>query len=132
MKLLKSKSLLVLQSGITGSLTTIGSSIMAFWSKLPYVSNPYMGLLKSSGSSIIMESDCQFVRDKAEGSSAPVFMNVVETIDVSCFIGDTICDCLGNGLFIGGVGGALCRANGSLKGIDFVVGVPLYDEEDEV
>lgn len=124
MKLLKSKSLGVFQSGMAGSLTTIGSSIIVFWSMFPYVSNPYTDLPKSSGSSIIMPSDCQLVRDSAVGSNAPVFMNPFGIIAASCLIGATIWDCRGNGLCIGGVGGALCRAKGSESGTVLVVGVP--------
>lgn len=90
-----------------------------------------MGLLKSIGSSIIIESFIQAL-DSAEGSRAPVCMKVEETMGGSCFIGAIICDCLGKGLFMGGVGGALLRVNGSVKGNCFVVGVPLYDEGDEV
>lgn len=33
---------------------------------------------------------------------------------------------------MGGVGGALCRTKGSVKGIVLVVGVPPYDEADDV
>lgn len=58
-------------------------------------------------------------------------MKVGVTMGVSCLI-VVIWDCLGNGLFIGGVGGALTRARGSLYGSDLVVGVPLYEDEEEV
>jgi hypothetical protein len=61
-----------------------------------------------------------------------VCINVEDTIGDSCFIGATICDCLGKGLFMGGVGGALLRAKGSVKGNCLVVGVPLYEEGDDV
>lgn len=90
-----------------------------------------MGLVKSIGSSIIIESFIQAL-ESAEGSRAPVCIKVVDTIGDSCFTGAVICDCLGKGLFIGGVGGALLRANGSEKGNCRVVGVPLYDDGDEV
>jgi hypothetical protein len=60
-----------------------------------------------------------------------VFIKVEETSGDSCFTGDTICDCRGNGLFIGGVGGALGRANGPSNANDLVVGVPLYEEFDD-
>jgi hypothetical protein len=126
---LKSKSLLLFQSDIMGSLGLIAivSSIIvgSYPAKL---SNPYMGLLKSTGSSIIIESFIQVVCDSAEGSRTPVFIKVGEIIGDSCFMGDTSCDCRGNGLFMGGVGGALCRAKGPSKAKDFVVGVPPYDE----
>jgi len=130
MKLLKSRSLWMFQSGIIGSLWLIdrGSTIM-FWSYALKLSNPYMGLLKSTGSSIIMESFIHGARDRVEGSIALVFMYGAGAICVSCLIGgDTTWDCRGNGLFIGGVGGALWRANGLSKAKDLVVGVPLYDE----
>lgn len=68
-------------------------------------------------------------RIKFDGSR-PERMDVVEMKGVSDFTVEVICDCLGNGLFIGGVGGAPLRANGSLNGIDLVVGVP-YDEDEE-
>ncbi len=38
-------------------------------------------------------------------------------------------DCLGKGLFIGGVGGALFRANGFSKAKELVVGVLLCEED---
>lgn len=60
-----------------------------------------------------------------------MFIKVVDTSGASCLMVAVVCDCLGNGLFIGGVGGALCRANGSVNGSDFVVGVPLDDDDDE-
>lgn len=91
-----------------------------------------MGLLKSTGSSIIIESFVQAALESDEGSRAPVRMKVDDTMGDSCLIGAITCDCLGNGLFIGGVGGALLRANGSVKGNCLVVGVPLYDEGDDV
>ena len=98
---------------------------MALESKLLNVSNEYMFLLlKSSGSSIIIGSDVQAVRVRADGSRAPVFINVDDTIGASCLTGGVICDCLGNGLSIGGVGGAVCRGKASTYGIDLVVGVP--------
>lgn len=78
-----------------------------------------------------MESGVHAERDSAEGSRPPVPRNVGDTAGTSCLIGDTICDCLGNGLCMGGVGGALCRGNASRNGAVFVVGVPLYDEGDE-
>jgi hypothetical protein len=90
-----------------------------------------MGLLKSIGSSIIMESFIQAVCDSAEGSKAPEFMNVGETMGDSCLTGGkTVCDCRGKGLFMGGVGGALCRTKGSLllKANERVVGVLSYEE----
>ena len=93
--------------------------------------NPDSGLVKSIGSSIISGSFIQAL-DSEEGSRAPVCINVVETMGGSCLRGVVICDCRGKGLFIGGVGGALLRANGSVKGNAFVVGVPLYDEGDGV
>jgi len=129
MKLLKSKSAPPFQSGIIGSpwFIAIGSTSM-FGSKAPKSSKLYMGLLKSIASSIIMLSLAHDVRDKADGSSAPVFMNVDDTMGDSCFTGDTSCDCRGNGLFIGGVGGALCRAKGFSNANDRVVGVPPADE----
>lgn len=101
------------------------------WSKLLKLSNPDSGLVKSIGSSIIIESFIQALESE-EGSRAPVCMNVLETMGDSCLRGVAICDCLGKGLFIGGVGGALLRANGSVKGNLFVVGVPLYEEGDGV
>jgi hypothetical protein len=55
-------------------------------------------------------------------------MNVGETIGDSCLTGEIICDWRGNGLFIGGVGGALGRAKGPSKANDRVVGVPPYEE----
>lgn len=132
MKELKSKSAALFQSGIMGSLGFIAIvSIIIDWSYPPKVSNPYIGLLKSTGSSIIIESFIHAARDRAEGSRAPVFMNVEATSGDSCLTGDTICDCRGNGLFIGGVGGALGRANGPSNANDLVVGVPLYDEFDD-
>ena len=79
----------------------------------------------------MMESFIHAVRDSAEGSKAPVFTNVDEPIGDSCLTCGTICDCRGKGQFIGGVGGALLRANGLSKANDLVVGVPLYDEEDD-
>jgi len=79
-----------------------------------------------------MLSDVQFVRVREAGSKAPLFMNALETMGASCLIGDTIWDWRGNGLFIGGVGGALGREKTSLNGTDWVVGVPLYDEDEEV
>ena len=102
-----------------------------FWSLAPKLSNGYMGLLKSTGSSTIIESSIHGVRDSAEGSIALAFINGVEAIVGSCFIGDNTWDCRGNVLFIGGVGGALLRANRLSKANDLVVGVPLYDEFDE-
>lgn len=90
-----------------------------------------MGLLKSRGSSIIIVSFIQAVLESAEGSKAPVFMNVDEPIGGSCFTCGIVCDCRGKGLFIGGVGGALLRANGLSKANDRVVGVPLCDDEDD-
>lgn len=130
MKLLKSKSFGAFQSGIAGSFTTMGSSIIVVWSKLPYASNPYMGLLKSIESSMIIASDCQFVRDRVAGSIAGC-IKPLESNGASCFTGDTIWDWRGKGLFIGGVGGALGRLKGSVKGIVLVVGVPPYEELDE-
>jgi len=59
-------------------------------------------------------------------------MKFVTIKGASCLIIEAICDCRGKGLFIGGVGGAWLRVKGSAKGIDFVIGVPLYEEEDEV
>ena len=99
-----------------------------FWSYGLKLSNPYMGLLKSTGSSIMMESFIHGARDRLEGSIAVVLMNGAGTMGASCLIGDTTWDCRGNGLFIGGVGGALWRANGLSKAKDLMVGVPLYDE----
>jgi hypothetical protein len=132
MKLLKSRSLWIFQSGIIGSLwlMEMGSTIM-FWSYVLKLSNPYMGLLKSTGSSIMMESFIHGARDKLEGSIAWVFMNGAGAIGVSCLTGDTTWDRWGNGLCMGGVGGALWRANGLSKAKDLVVGVPLYDEFDD-
>ena len=93
--------------GPAGFITS-GSRIIAFESKLLNESNVYRALLlKSNGSSIIIGSPGQADRVRADGSKAPVFINVVETMGTSCLIGGTICDCLGKGLFIGGVGGAL-------------------------
>jgi len=108
MKELKSKSVLPLQSGIIGSLGLIAMvSIIMLWSYPAKLSYPYMGLLKSTGSSIIIESFSHMGRDNVEGSSTPVLMNVDEIIGDSCLTAGTICDCRGNGLFMGGVGGAL-------------------------
>jgi len=108
MKLLKSNSELPFQSGIMGSLGFIAmGSIIMLESKLVKLSKLYMGLLKSTGSSIIMESFIHAERDSSEGSKAPVFINCVDTMVGSCFTGETIWDWRGNGLFIGGVGGAL-------------------------
>lgn len=90
MKLLKSRSLGVFQSDMVGSLTTIGSSIMAFCSKVPNVSKPYMGLLKSIESSIIIESGVQVERDSADGSKPPVLKKVVDTAGTSCLTGEMI------------------------------------------
>lgn len=60
-------------------------------------------------------------------------MKVGDTILGSCFMGDAIWDCLGNGLFIGGVGGALLRAKGlAYAKDDLVMGVPVCDDGDEV
>ena len=84
-------------------------------------------VLKSSGSSIIIESFTQAVRERAEGSKAPELMNVGDTIVGSIFTGSTIWVCLGKGLFMGGVGGALLRANGLSKANDRDVEVPLND-----
>lgn len=129
MKLLKSKSDPLFQSGIIGSpgfMAMVSTIILG--SKPAKLSKLYMGLLKSTGSSIIMVSLIHGVRDKAEGSRAPVFMNVVETIGDSCLTGDTSCDWRGNGLFIGGVGGALWRAKGLSNAKDRVVGVPPAEE----
>jgi len=95
------------------------------------LSNPDIDLLKSIESSIIIESFIQAL-ESVEGSRAPVCTNVEDIIGDSCFIGTVICDCLGNGLFMGGVGGALLRANGSAMGNCLVVGVPLYDDGDDV
>lgn len=61
----------------------------------------------------------------------PLPMNGGEAITGSCLIGETTCDCRGNGLFMGGVGGALLRAKGLSYAKDLVVGVPLYEELDE-
>ena len=133
MKLLKSKSVLEFQSGMVGSWTTMGSNSIAFWSKFPYVSKPYMGLLKSSESSIIIGFDAQFVRESEDGSKAPVSIKSGIIIGVSCFTGGIIWDCLGNGLCMGGVGGAALRAKGSLKVIDLaVVGVPPFEDDEGV
>lgn len=126
---LKSRSVLLLQSGIMGSLPLIAIVSIIMLASYPVKeSKPYIGLLKSTASSIIIVSFIQAVWDNAEGSRAPVFMNVGETMGDSCLIGDTICDCRGNGLFMGGVGGACKRENGLSKAKDFVVGVPPYDE----
>lgn len=92
-------------------------------------SNVERYLNSMEGSSSIGVSAAHVDRIKFDGSK-PVRMNDVEMKGGSDFTVEVICDCLGNGLFIGGVGGAPLRANGSLKGIDLVVGVP-YDEEDE-
>lgn len=132
MKLLKSRSFGLFQSGIIGSWGFIDIvSTIIVWSYALKLSNPYIGLLKSTGSSIIIESFIHAVLESADGSRAPVVMNVVGTIWGSCLTGETICDCLGNGLFIGGVGGALLRTKGLSKAKDLVVGVPLYDDEEE-
>jgi len=68
--------------------------------------------------------------ERGEGFNALEFINVGDTIAASCFTGDADCDCgcgcPGKGLFNGGVGGALFRANGLSKAKDVVVGVPLY------
>lgn len=125
MKELKSRSVL-LQPGIMGS--PIVSIIMLGSYPVKVVSKLYMGLLKSTGSSIIMESSIQAFWDSAEGSRAPLLMNVGDTIGDSCLTGETIWDCRGNGLFMGGVGGACRRENGLSNAKDFVVGVPPYDE----
>lgn len=61
----------------------------------------------------------------------PLPRNGGEAITGSCLIGETTCDCRGNGLFMGGVGGALLRAKGLSYAKDLVVGVPLYEELDE-
>jgi hypothetical protein len=87
-----------------------------------------MALVKSTGSSIIMVSFIQGVCCITGRFIALLFMKVGETMGDSCLTGgETICDCRGNGLCIGGVGGALCRANGLSKANDLVVGVPSYD-----
>jgi hypothetical protein len=69
----KSRSLVLFQSGIIGSLgfMDIGSTII-IWSYELKLSNPYIDLLKSMGSSIIMESLIHVVRERAEGSNALV------------------------------------------------------------
>jgi hypothetical protein len=79
-------------------------------------------------SSIITGSECKVGRDNVVGSKAPDVMKVGETIGASDFIEWTVCDGLGKGLCIGGVGGALLHENGSMKGLDCVVGVPYVDE----
>jgi hypothetical protein len=134
MKLLKSRSFGSFQSGIMGfaGLITHGSSIIAFESKLVKESKVYMDLvLKSMGSSIIIGSEDHVDRVSADGSKAPELMKFGDTMGASCLIGVMMWDCLGNGLSIGGVGGALTRAKGSTYGIDFVVGVPPYEEPEE-
>lgn len=132
MNVLKSKSVLLFQSGIMGSLGFIAIvSIIMAWLYPAKLSNPYIGLLKSTGSSIIIESFNHAVRDSADGSRAPVFMKVEETNGGSCLTWDIICDCRGNGLFNGGVGGALGRAKGPSDANDRVVGVPPYEEFDD-
>lgn len=123
---LKSSSVLLFQSGIIGSLG-LSASVSIIGSYPVKFSNPYIGL-KSMGSSIIMESFIHAVCERADGSRAPVFMKVGEAMGDSCFTGETICDCRGNGLVMGGVGGALCRAKGLSKAKDRVVGVPPDDE----
>lgn len=129
---MKSNSFALFQSGIMGSFMTSGSTIMV-WSKFPKLSNPYIGLLKSTGSSIIIESFIHGVLESEEGSKALASMKVGDIILGSCFTGDTIWDCLGNGLFMGGVGGALLRTKGlAYAKDDLVVGVSVCDDGEEV
>jgi hypothetical protein len=122
----KSSSVLLFQSGIIGSLE-LRASVSIIGSYPEKFSNPYIGL-KSMGSSIVMESFIHAVCESVDGSRAPVLMKVGETIGDSCLTGETIRDCRGNGLVMGGVGGALDRAKGLSRANDRVVGVPPDDE----
>lgn len=109
MKLLKSISFVSFQSDIMAppGLTTQGSNIIVSrLLKLYEPSNGHIDFeLKSAGSSIMMCSGAHTGRVRVAESMAPVFGNIDGTMGAFCLTA-AICDCLGKGLFIGGVGGA--------------------------
>lgn len=87
-----------------------------------------MGLLKSTVSSGIKESFVQAALESDEASNVLEVMKGGGTIVDCCSTGDVAWECLGNGLIMGGVGGALLCANGLTKANDDrTTGVPVCD-----
>lgn len=110
-----------LQPSIVGSLGFIFvvSTITTCSKLLSRLASPNSGFVRLIGSFTITGLFIRS-RDSVDGSKALVFMKV----DFS--------DCLGTGPIVGGVGGAWLPAKGFVKGNCPVVGVPLYDEGDDV